>query len=71
MNNFVEYVTIDGDRWDQIAWKHYGDPAAYEPILAANPDVPFYTVLPGGLKLRVPVIEKPAAGIEGLPPWKR
>lgn len=71
MNDFVEYVTIDGDRWDQIAWKHYGDPAAYEPILAANPAVPFYTTLPGGLKLRVPVIVKPVAGIEGLPPWKR
>lgn len=68
---YVEYLTIEGDRWDLIAWRHYGDPHLYEPIIVANPTVPIRPQLPSGLRLMVPVL--PDAQIEdrNLPPWKR
>lgn len=66
---FVQYITKAGDRWDLIAWDHYGDPHAYEEIVAANPNVPIRPTLAAGLVLRIPVREAPPPA--GLPPWKR
>lgn len=67
---FIQYVTKAGDRWDLIAWDHYGDAHAYEPIIVANPEVAIRPTLPAGLVLRIPVRETTAAPA-GLPPWKR
>lgn len=67
---YIEYITKEGDRWDLIAYEFYGDPYLYEPIIAANPEVPIKPVLPSGIKLRVPVIEVKNT-VEELPPWKR
>lgn len=68
MADYVVIITRDGDRWDLIAQRMYGDPWAFERIVAANPDVPVRPVLPGGLRILVPVVAAPAMG--GLPPWK-
>lgn len=65
---YIEVTTIDDDRWDLIAWRVYGDPFLYEPIIVANPSVPIRPVLPGGLVLRVPLRAAPPVG--GAPPWK-
>lgn len=70
MTRVIPYVTRDGDRWDLIAWDHYGDATAIEPIIAANPQVPIIPVLPGGLLLEIPVLADPAPTITDLPPWK-
>nr|MBW4056874.1 hypothetical protein [Pseudomonadota bacterium] len=35
---YIEYITSEGDRWDTIAWRYYGDPLAYEGIILANPN---------------------------------
>ena len=32
----TEYVTKEGDRFDLIAFRFYGDPLGYAPILEAN-----------------------------------
>lgn len=68
----IEHITTDGERWDWLAWRYYGDPYGYERIIAANPEVPIYTRLPGGLRLEIPVIETSGADAAtlGLPPWK-
>jgi phage tail protein X len=68
---FVEYITRDGDRWDLIAEAAYGDPWAFGPIIEANPDVPIRPVLPGGLRLLLPVREQAPTPAAELPPWKR
>jgi phage tail protein X len=71
-SEFVAYVTRDGDRWDGIAFQHYGDATAYEPIVRANPQVPIRPVLEGGLTLRIPVrLDATSLEDPGLPPWKR
>lgn len=68
---YLDHITKDGERWDQLAWRYYGDPHGYERIVAANPDVPIAPVLAGGTCLRIPVIDKSVPTMEGLPPWKR
>lgn len=68
---FVEYVTQEGDRWDLIALRMYGDGDAYEPIIRANPHVPIRAVLPGGIRLVIPVRETPVLSDPAVPPWKR
>lgn len=67
-----EHITTEGERWDALAYRYYGDPHRYEPLITANPDVPIVPLLPSGIKLRVPVIEIPdTLPAEELPPWKR
>jgi phage tail protein X len=68
---FTEYITNEGDRWDLIAWKAYGDANRGNEIMAANPYVKADPVLPGGLRLKVPIAEDPAPNPSKLPPWKR
>lgn len=67
--DFVEYITVEGDRWDLIAYRHYGDPWAFEGILRANPDIPIRPRLPGGLRVLVPVVDVETR-TDSLPPWK-
>jgi phage tail protein X len=69
---YITHITTDGERWDLLAWRYYGDPLDYERIIAANPDVPIIPVLPSGVMLNIPVIDTPAAELstsEELPPW--
>lgn len=68
---YIEHLTTDGDRWDQLAWRYYGDAHDYERIIVANPEVAIAAALPSGLKIRIPVIEDVAVTEAGLPPWKR
>lgn len=70
MTGYVELVTLEGDRWDLIAYRAYGDPYAYERIIVANPELPIVPVLPAGLRVRVPVLDAPKVST-GLPPWKK
>lgn len=69
---YLEHVTTEGERWDQLATRYYGDPHRYEPIISANPHVPIAPVLPSGFVLRVPVLTDPVqVAAADLPPWKR
>jgi phage tail protein X len=72
MSRFLRHVCGDGQRWDSIAYRYYGDALAYERVVAANPQVPIVPALPAGTVLLIPVAEAPdvIAG-EDLPPWKR
>jgi hypothetical protein len=72
MAEYAEHVTSAGERWDTVAYHAYGDPFAYERIIAANPTVPIRPELEAGTRLALPIVE-PAVAIaaELLPPWKR
>ena len=68
----AEYVTVQGDRWDTIALKAYGDETAFNDIQDANPNVPITDVFKGGIKLIVPIKENvESSNLDSLPPWKR
>ena len=71
----IEHITIQGDRWDLLAWRYYGNPHAYGRIIEANPDVDITTVLPSGLVILIPVLSatenQAVISADNLPPWKR
>lgn len=69
---WIEHVTSEGERWDQLANRYYGDPYRYEPIVAANPAIGILPIFEGGLTLLVPVLPTPdVASNDDLPPWKQ
>ena len=72
-DNIRQYTTIGGERWDSIATARYGDPAKMGDLIAANVDIPFYDVFPGGVVVNVPIIERVTVmtSLEQAPPWKR
>lgn len=67
---FLIHITTEGQRWDQLAWRYYGDAHRYLPIVQANPHVPLRAALPAGLTLAIPMLE-PQATTQDLPPWMR
>lgn len=67
----TKYITVDGDRWDTIAYKAYGDALKITPIIEANPNVPKTPVLASGITLYVPIMEQATTDVNLLPPWKR
>lgn len=68
-STFVKHVTGPADRWDQIAWKYYGDATEIKGIIEANPTVPIVSVLPQGTTIYVPIIAAPSAPSSNLP-WE-
>jgi phage tail protein X len=66
----ITHVTTEGERWDQLAWRYYGDAHRYLPIVQANPHVPITAILPSGLTLAIPILE-PVTSAQDLPPWMR
>ncbi len=69
---YLEHTTSEGERWDQLAYRYYGDPNRYEEIIRANPDVPIRPLLPSGVRLLIPVAEATERlPVNQLPPWKR
>ena len=75
--DYFEHVTIEGERWDLLAYRFYGDAHKQTIIVAANRalflddlSVP-PLILPRGLRLKIPVITQKASNADLLPPWKR
>lgn len=67
---FIPHHTTEGERWDQLAWRYYGDAHRYGPIADANPNVPLNATLPSGLTLAIPLLAaRPTA--QDAPPWMR
>lgn len=74
---FFEHVTVDGDRWDLLAWRYYGDQHKQTIILEANRGLYLDglqtppLILSHGVRLKIPVISEEAGNLDLLPPWKR
>lgn len=67
----LTHIVSDGETWDQLAYRYYGDANAFEPIIRANPHVPIRPVLTPGTELAIPVMEAPTvASSPGNPPWR-
>lgn len=62
------YSTIQGDVWDMIAFKIYGDTDLTYLLLDANPVHVKTTVFDAGVILNVP--EAPEETTADLPPWR-
>lgn len=70
---FTEYITNEGDRWDTIATKAYGDPFQIGRIIEANVNLPLDSVFEAGIRVAVPIVDVITESIDpnDLPPWKR
>jgi len=73
MSNFVEYISKQGDRWDIIAMKAYGDASLINGLIESNASVVISPIIPLGTRIIVPILESGDIQIDSelLPPWKR
>jgi len=67
---YIPYVTRQNDRWDLIAWKYYGDPNLYGPIIQANPNQPIVGAFDAGTAIQIPILQKASDVSNDLPPWE-
>lgn len=66
-----QYKVKTNERWDNIAFKAYGDPSMIEGIVQANPDVMITAVIPAGTVLEIPILDAETVDTtsQTLPPW--
>lgn len=62
------YTTTQGDAWDSIAYKLWGEERLAHTLMQANPQHMDVLVFPAGVTLLVPHAEKPQKSFP-LPPW--
>lgn len=67
---FILHITKAGERWDLLAWRYYGDPTGYNPLIMANPNVVIDPVFDAGITIAVPIVQKRTLVSVDLPPWK-
>nr|DAW26580.1 MAG TPA: tail protein [Caudoviricetes sp.] len=65
-----KYTTVQGDMWDAIAYKIFGNELYMNELLEANNDYRNVAVFPAGIVLTVPKINTIQSS-KILPPWKR
>lgn len=66
----TKYRTIQGDTFDIISLRVYGDEHFVAELIAANYEHRAVVLFPAGVVLNVPEINTEAA-TSTLPPWKR
>jgi len=67
-----KYMAAQGDVWDYLSWKLYGDEGLSHILLAANPALRRIVVFDVPEMINVP--DKPQARAQSsvnLPPWKK
>ncbi len=65
------YTTVEGDRWDLVAFKAYADPLRMNELIEANKNVALSAEIPAGTILNIPILDDPTIEEDLLPPWKR
>jgi len=69
--SYFQYLVSAPERWDNVAYKAYGNPGMIEGIVSANPDVQITSIIPAGTILNIPVVssDEQATAADDLPPW--
>ena len=62
------YITLQGDAWDAVAYRLWGEERFFMDLLRANPEHLDVVLFPAGIELRVPETPQRAIRTE-LPPW--
>ena len=68
----MTYNAIQGDVWDLISFKVYGDEGFVDTLIKANPHLRQIVMFDGSETVSIP--DKPTvkpASLETLPPWKQ
>ena len=70
MAEFTFYTTKEGDTWDAISYRAYGDVKYMADIILAN-EGPVDVDLPAGIVLKIPIKEFANTNIDSVPFWKQ
>lgn len=63
-------TTLQGDAWDSIAYRLWGEERHMDRLVAANPDLADVLIFSAGVRLTVPEAPPPATvKTSELPPW--
>lgn len=78
MAEYFEHKTKEGERWDLLAYRYYGDADKMGVLIRTNQtlwDVDVGAtppmILPSGWVIKIPVIDDDVIDETNLPPWKR
>lgn len=63
-----QYKTVQGDTWDLIAKKQYGDEKKLDILMMNNFSLLNYVVFPAGILVDIP--ELPDEAQQGWPEWR-
>lgn len=63
-------MTVQGDTWDIVSYRVYGDEAYISALIAANPSHRMTTIFGANVELIIPDIPTPIVSAS-LPPWVR
>lgn len=63
------YTTDQGDTWDIISFKVFGEEKYMHKLIAANTWISHMVIFPANVDIIIPDIEEDED--ESLPPWKR
>jgi phage tail protein X len=66
----MTYETVQGDMWDEIAYKVYGSTKYIGALLAANSSYITMYRFSAGITLTCPDVSEEVSA-SALPPWKR
>lgn len=66
----MKYITVQGDMWDSISYKVYGDTRYTATLMKANPEHIMIYIFSAGIELNIPDIEERTTS-DNLPPWKK
>lgn len=71
-SKYVEHIAQQGERWDDLAFKYYGDSFSFLEIIKANPDIAISPFLPEGSIVKIPIFEDTQISDKtDLPIWKQ
>ena len=63
------YTTVQGDMWDAVSYKVFGDVSYTDKIMSLNYQFHDTYIFPAGVDLQLP--ERAEKAASSLPPWKR
>lgn len=64
------YTTVQGDTWDIVSYRVYGDEGFLGNLIAANPAHVNTVIFPVGVVLTVPEVTSSSTATN-LPPWRK
>lgn len=67
----LKHIVKQGERWDNLSYRYYGNAFEYNRIINANPHIDFCEVLPTGAVIFIPVLNVKLTNNDDMPPWLR
>lgn len=64
-----KYTTVQGDKWDSIAFNQMGTTDHTDKLMNANTKYRDIFIFPAGIVLEIPDVSE--RSYDDLPPWKR